>query len=73
MKRMAQQVEDLKQQIHVYDTLKQDYLQNGATADEQQTYKELMDKLSLLKEQAKDEKDQLRQKASENTRKRKPR
>lgn len=60
---------DLKQQIQVYSTLKDDYLQTGASQDEQATYEELMNKLSLLQEEAKDEKEKLRQAASENEKK----
>lgn len=67
--RLAQQAEDLKQQIKVYSTLKEDYLQNGANQEDQQVYAELMDKLKLLKEQAKEEKNQLRQQAEENEKK----
>ena len=69
MQRMAQQVVDLKQQIKVYDTLKQNYLETGASNDEQGTYKELMEKLTLLREDAKKEKDDLRAQATENEKK----
>jgi outer membrane protein OmpA-like peptidoglycan-associated protein len=61
--------DDLKQQIKVYNTLKENYLQTGASKDEQQMYEELMDKLVLLKEEAKKEKDDLRQAALENEKK----
>jgi outer membrane protein OmpA-like peptidoglycan-associated protein len=61
--------DDLKQQIKVYNTLKDNYLQTGASKDEQQMYEELMDKLVLLKEEAKKEKDDLRQAALENEKK----
>lgn len=60
------EVEDLRQQIKVYNTLKENYLQTGATQEEQQVYTELMDKLVLLKEEAKEEKENLRKAAQEN-------
>lgn len=66
MQKMASQIEDLKQQIKVYDTLKQNYVETQASAEEQSTYKELMDKLTLLKEEAKTEKEKLRKQAQEN-------
>lgn len=63
--------EDLKQQIQVYSTLKDDYLQTGASENEQKVYEQLMDKLSLLKEEAKQEKENLRAAAKENEKKEK--
>jgi chromosome segregation ATPase len=63
---VKQENDDLKQQIQVYSTLKDDYLQTGATKEESQVYEELMGKLSLLQEEAKDEKDKLRRAAAEN-------
>ncbi len=61
--------EDLKQQIQVYENLKQNYMQNQATDEEQATYEMLMDKLTLLQEEAGSEKNELRQKARENEQK----
>lgn len=61
--------DDLRQQIKVYNTLKDNYLMTGATQDEQKLYKQLMDKLSLLKEEAKHEKNELRKAANENAKK----
>ena len=63
---LKQQLTDLKQQIKVYNTLKEDYLTEDASNDEQKTYKELMGKLNLLQDDAKNEKDALRKKAHEN-------
>lgn len=60
------EVEDLKQQIKVYNTLKNNYLQTGATQEEQSVYTELMDRLVLLQEEAKTEKEELRKAAKEN-------
>lgn len=61
--------DDLKQQIKVYNTLKNNYLTTGASQDEQKMYDELMDKLVLLKEEAKKEKEDLREAALENEKK----
>lgn len=57
---------DLREQIRVYNTLRNDYLEKGASPEEQQMYEGLMDKLVLLQEEAKDEKNKLRQAAREN-------
>ncbi len=67
--KIQQENEDLKQQIQVYSTLKDDYLQTGASQNEQKVYEQLMDKLSLLKEEAKKEKEDLRKAAQENEKK----
>lgn len=67
--RMAKENQDLKEQIQVYSTLKDDYLKTGASQNEQQVYEELMGKLDLLKEEAKDEKKKLRAAAEENAKK----
>jgi hypothetical protein len=69
LQRVTKLSEDLKAQNRVYETLKQDYLDKQASTDEQDSYKELMDKLSLLQEEAKDEKNQLRLKAQDNEKK----
>jgi outer membrane protein OmpA-like peptidoglycan-associated protein len=68
-KRLAQEAADLKQQIQVYETLKQDYLAKQASQEEQATYEELMSKLSLLQEEAKEEKSKLELQAQENDKK----
>ena len=67
--RLVKQAEDLQQQIKVYETLKKDYLAQQASQDEQANYKELMDKLSLLQDDAKGEADALRKQAKENEQK----
>ena len=61
--------DDLKQQIKVYNTLKDNYLHTGATNQEQKMYEELMDKLVLLKEEAKREKENLQKASEENAKK----
>jgi chromosome segregation ATPase len=56
---------DLKEQIRVYDALKDQQIQDSSD-EEQQVYQRLMSKLTLLQDEARDEKDQLRKKAKEN-------
>lgn len=68
---LTQKVEDLQQQIKVYNALKDDYLKQQASQAEQETYTELMDKLNLLQDEAKNEKESLRQQALENEKKEK--
>ena len=68
-KRISKENDDLKQQIKVYETLKQDYMKTQASADEQQNYAELMDKLVLLQDDATKEKSKLEQQADQNAKK----
>ena len=68
---LVRERDDLQQQIKVFNTLKDNYLETGATDSEQKNYEELMEKLVLLKEEAKGEKEDLRQQALENERKEK--
>lgn len=63
------EVQDLKNQLKMYDSIKKDYLKKEASQTEADQYAELMDKLTLLKEEAKDEKERLRQAADENQKK----
>lgn len=65
-KKLARRAEDLEQQIKVYNTLKDQTLREQQNVAEQQVYQKLMDKLSLLKDEAHDEKVALQQKAKEN-------
>lgn len=58
--------QDLKKQIQAYNALKDDYLEKDASPDEAKMYEELMSKLSLLQEEAHEEKRQLEAKADEN-------
>src|SRR6478672_4535533 len=58
--------QDLRKQIQAYNALKDDYLEKEASADEARMYEELMSKLSLLQEEAKEEKRQLEAQANEN-------
>ena len=61
LQRLQAQTEDYKQQIKVYNTLNKKYLEEEATDDEQKVYEELMSKLNLLQDTAKDEKEKLEQ------------
>ena len=63
------EVQDLKNQLQTYESVKENYLNNQASKDEVTEYNELMDKLTLLQDEAKTEKESLRQKARENERK----
>ena len=64
-KQLSKRASDLEQQIKVYTTLKDEQLKDSSE-EEQEVYKKLMDKLSLLQEEAKDEKNALMKKAREN-------
>lgn len=66
--KLTQRVEELENQLKMYESAKNDYMTN-APKDEQQEYQELMDKLTLLQEEAKAEKERLAQEALENGKK----
>ncbi|HXH30805.1 MAG TPA: hypothetical protein VNJ01_08320 [Bacteriovoracaceae bacterium] len=68
--KMNRENDDLRAQIKAYDTLKDAALQDESQ-DEQKVYKELMDKLSLLQDEAKEEKNKLRRQAQDNEQKEK--
>lgn len=68
-KQLSKENEDLKQQLKVYNSLKQNYLESEASKDEQQTYEMLMAKLDLLKDEANSEKVKLREAATDNEKK----
>jgi len=70
-KQLTKDNQDLKQQLKVYESLKQNYLETQAAQGEQETYDMLMGKLELLQEEAKDEKNKLRQAATDNEKKEK--
>ncbi|HLE10557.1 MAG: hypothetical protein A2504_14165 [Bdellovibrionales bacterium RIFOXYD12_FULL_39_22] len=65
---MQAEIADYKQQLKVYEALKQDQLQK-VTQDEQAVYEELMGKLTLLQDEAKQEKEDLIKQAAENEKK----
>ncbi|MGE0763022.1 MAG: microtubule-binding protein [Bdellovibrionales bacterium] len=64
--KLNMQVQDLQNQLRMYESIKKDYLQTQAPKSEMDEYQELMDKLSLLQEEAKDEKERLRNTAIQN-------
>ncbi len=66
MQKMSAQSEDLKRQIQAYNALKEDYLQKEASEDEAKMYEELMGKLTLLQDEATQEKQALEKQADEN-------
>jgi hypothetical protein len=66
--KIAKENADLKAQMKAYNTLKEQALKDESE-QEQQVYQQLMDKLSLLQEEAKSEKDKLRRQARENEQK----
>ena len=57
--KLSMQVQDLQNQLKMYDSVKKDYLNQEASSDETRQYNELMDKLSLLQEEAKDERSKI--------------
>lgn len=67
--KLSMQVEELQHQLKMYESVKNDYIQNQASKDETQEYQELMDKLTLLQEDTKNEKDRLVKEALENEKK----
>ncbi|MBX2986951.1 MAG: microtubule-binding protein [Bdellovibrionaceae bacterium] len=67
--KLTMQVEELRNQLKMYESVKSDYMQKSASQDEVQEYQELIDKLTLLESEAKDEKTRLAQQSLENERK----
>ena len=67
--KLKSEAEDLRRQIQAYNTLKEDYVAKEASQEEAKTYNELMDKLTLLQDEAKEEKKQLENKAQANAEK----
>lgn len=64
--KLKAEAQDYKKQIQAYNALKDDYLEKEASEDEAKMYEELMSKLSLLQDEAKEEKKQLEAQAQEN-------
>ncbi len=64
--KLKAEAQDYKKQIQAYNALKDDYLDKEASADEAKMYEELMSKLSLLQDEAHEEKRQLEAQANEN-------
>lgn len=65
-KKLVMQVEELQNQVKMYESIKEEYMAKQASTDETQEYTELMDKLTLLQEEAKTEKERMIQDAFEN-------
>lgn len=65
-KKLKVEVQDLKNQLNTYESLKDNYMKTQANNSEVDEYTELMDKLSLLQDEAKNEKNKLREQAKEN-------
>ncbi|MBY0471973.1 hypothetical protein K2X30_12475 [bacterium] len=63
--KISRENEDLKEQLRVYGALKDQQL-SQKSEEEQAVYARLMDKLNLLQDEAKNEKDALRKQAKEN-------
>lgn len=70
-KKLKIQVQDLENQLKTYESVKDQYMQKQASKDEVEDYNELMDKLTLLQEEAKNEKQRLTKEAKENAKKEK--
>ncbi len=68
---LKSQVQNLQTQLKMYESIKSDYLQNQAPQDELKEYQELMDKLTLLQEESKDENEKLKRQAMEHAAKEK--
>lgn len=66
--KLSMEVGELKGQLKMYENVKNEYM-NSAPKDEVQEYQELMDKLTLLQEDAKSEKERLIEQALENDKK----
>jgi hypothetical protein len=64
--KLTMQVDELKSQLKMYEQVKADYLEKEAPKDEVQEYHELMDKLTLLKEDAKSDSERLARESLEN-------
>lgn len=67
--KLSRQVSELEHQLKTYESIKNEYLEKQASKEENQEYQELMDKLTLLQEEAKTEKEKLIEKALENDKK----
>ncbi len=67
--KLTMENEELKNQLKMYESVKQNYMKQSASKNEVEEYNELMDKLSLLKEEASSEKERLAIQSLENERK----
>lgn len=69
LKALAEENERLKDQLRTYESLKEEYVEEGASEEELRNYKQLMGQLDLLQDEAKTEKEELQKKAQENAEK----
>lgn len=70
-KKLKIHIQDLENQLKTYESVKEQYIQTQASKDEKDEYNELMDKLTLLRQEAEDEKNRLNTQAQENAQKEK--
>jgi hypothetical protein len=68
-RKLSMENEELKSQLKMYEAVKSNYMEKDASKNEVNEYNELMDKLTLLEEESKDERDKLAKQALENDRK----
>jgi regulator of replication initiation timing len=54
-KKLKVEIQDLKNQLATYEAVKENYMKSQANKSEVNEYNELMDKLTLLQEEAKNE------------------
>lgn len=66
--KLTTRVEELENQLKMYESVKNNYMDTAAK-DEVQEYQDLMDKLTLLQEESKSEKERLAKEASDNGKK----
>ena len=67
--KLAMQVEELQSQLKMYENVKQNYMETQASKSEVDEYQELMDKLTLLREDAKTDAEKLARQSLENEKK----
>jgi outer membrane protein OmpA-like peptidoglycan-associated protein len=66
---LAMEVSDLKNQLKAYDEIKNQYMKDQASQSEKDEYNELVDKLSLLKEENQSENEKLKKQLLNNQKK----
>lgn len=64
-----QALHELREQVRAYDSLNKEYLEKGASPEEQRMYRNLMARLTLLEDESNKEKEALAQKSQENAEK----
>lgn len=69
--KLNREVQDLKNQLKAYSNIKDEYISTHASQEEQQEYIELLDKITLLEEEAKEEKKTLEKSMLEQSKKEK--